>query len=268
MEVLVEKTEYALFGARETNLLSLKVEGTPLKEERTPKLLGHTMEPQNGLSKHVPSMKAANDTRLIQLTAVASPEWGPDREKLRAFSLALVQARMCYGVASWWIDTLLSERERLERVQAQAAHIVAGIPKAANREDALREARLKTINEVAHRRPSEYYPRLKANGPVHANVADSIFPAEHQIHVRLAKVQRLCSTIDDPETRHDAKVLQLDRRVQFNTPTPGRLKADAPEKDAKVYSMRRLQRFSDFDYHVWRDGSVVLNISSGTGALV
>ncbi|CCD20356.1 retrotransposon hot spot protein, putative [Trypanosoma vivax Y486] len=165
MEVSAEKTEYTLFGARETNLLNLKVGETALKEERTPKLLGLTMRLHKGLSKHVMCMKAAANTRLLQLRAVASPEWGPDREKLRAFYLALVQTKMCYGVASWWFDAALSDRERLERVQAQAAHIVAGIPKAANREDALREARLKPINEVAHRRALENYLRLKAKGP-------------------------------------------------------------------------------------------------------
>ncbi|KAH8617256.1 hypothetical protein ERJ75_000393800 [Trypanosoma vivax] len=31
--------------------------------------------------------------------------------------------------------------------------------------------------------------------------------------------------------------------------------------------MRRVQRFSDFDYQVWTDGSVVLDVSSGAGVL-
>ncbi|KAH8616385.1 hypothetical protein ERJ75_000482800 [Trypanosoma vivax] len=174
---------------------------------------------------------------------------------------------MCYGVASWWFDTSLSDRERLEKVQAQAAHIVAGIPKAANREDALRGARLKPTNEVAHRRALECCLRLKAKGPAHAKVADSIFAPERPIHVRLAKVQRLYSTIDSPEKPHDAKVLQLARRVHFTT-TPGGLKADAPEKDKKVHTMRRVQRFRDFDYQVWTEVLVVLDVSSGAGALV
>ncbi|KAG8339596.1 hypothetical protein TRVL_09575 [Trypanosoma vivax] len=226
------------------------------------------MQPHKGLSKHALSMKAAPGTRLMQLRQVASPEWGPDREKLRAFYLALVQAKMCCGVASWWFDTSLSDRGRLKRVQTQAAHIVAGIPKAADREDALREARLKPINEVAHRRALEYYLRLKAKGPVHAKVADSIFPPERQIHVRLAKVQHLYSTIEGLEKPHDATVLQLVRRIRFNTTAPGGLKADAPEKDKKAHTMRRVRRFRDFGYQVWTDGSVVLDVSSGAGALV
>ncbi|KAH8617212.1 putative Reverse transcriptase (RNA dependent DNA polymerase) [Trypanosoma vivax] len=140
MEVSAEKAEYKLFGVRETSLLTLKVGETALKEERTPKLLGLTMQPHKGLSKHVMCMKAAANTRLTQLRAVASPECGTDREKLRAFYLALGQAKMCYGVASWWFDTSLSDLERMERGQTQAAHIVAGIPKAGKREGLLRGA--------------------------------------------------------------------------------------------------------------------------------
>ncbi|KAH8615076.1 hypothetical protein ERJ75_000487800 [Trypanosoma vivax] len=174
---------------------------------------------------------------------------------------------MCYGIASWWFDASLSDRERLERVQAQAAHMVGGIPKAANREDALREARLKSINKVAHRRALEYYLCLKAKGPVHAKVADSIFPPEHPIHIGLATVQHLYSTIDGAEKPHDATVLQLCRRVHFNITTPGGLKADAPEKD-NVHPMRRVQRFREFDCQVWTNGSAVLDVSSGAGALV
>ncbi|CCD11911.1 unnamed protein product [Trypanosoma congolense IL3000] len=116
MEVSAEKTEYTLFAARETNLLSLKVAETVLKEVRTPKLLGLTMQPHKGLSKHVQGVKAAADERPLQLRAVASPEWGPEREKLRAFYRALVQAKVCYGMASLWFYTSLSDRERLEKV--------------------------------------------------------------------------------------------------------------------------------------------------------
>ncbi|KAH8618167.1 putative Reverse transcriptase (RNA dependent DNA polymerase) [Trypanosoma vivax] len=134
VEVSAEKAEHTLFGARETNLLNLKIGEAVLKEERTPKPLGLTMQPHKGLSKHAPSMKATAGTRFTQLRAVVSPEWAPERGKLRAFHLALVQAKMCHGVAPWWFDTSLSDRERLGRVQAQAAHIVAGIPKAADPE--------------------------------------------------------------------------------------------------------------------------------------
>ncbi|KAH8610401.1 hypothetical protein ERJ75_001104200 [Trypanosoma vivax] len=137
----------------------------------------------------------------MQLRAVVTPECGPDKGKLNAFHWALGQAKKSCGVASWSLDTSLSDLERLERVQAQAAHIVKDIPKAVNREDALYEARLKPINEAAHRRALKYYLRLKAKEPVHAKVADSIFPPEHPIHVRLAKVQHFYNTINSPKNR-------------------------------------------------------------------
>ncbi|CCD21331.1 hypothetical protein, conserved, partial [Trypanosoma vivax Y486] len=175
---------------------------------------------------------------------------------------------MYFGAASWWFDTSLSDRERLERVRAQAAHIVAGIPNAFDQEDVLREARLKPINEAAHRRPLEHFLRFKAKGLVHAKVADSIFPPEHPIHARLANAQHLYSANEGPEKPHDAKVLQLCRLVHFNITTPGGLKADAPKKDKKVHTMRRVQRFSDLDYQMWADGSVCVDPSSGAGAPV
>ncbi|KAH8606538.1 hypothetical protein ERJ75_001504900 [Trypanosoma vivax] len=64
------------------NLLNLKVGEAVLKEVGAPKPLGLTVQPHKGLSKHVLSVKEAADTRLMQLRAVASPEWGPEREKL------------------------------------------------------------------------------------------------------------------------------------------------------------------------------------------
>ncbi|KAH8606221.1 putative Reverse transcriptase (RNA dependent DNA polymerase) [Trypanosoma vivax] len=268
VEVSAVETEYKPFGARVTKLLSLKVGEAALKEGRAPKLLGLTVQPHARAAKHVMCMKAAPGTRPLQLSAVAAPERGPDREQLRAFCLALVQNKMCHGVAPWWFDTSLSDRERLERVRAQVAHIVAGIPKAFDREDALYEARLRTVSGVPHRRALEYYLRLKAEGPAHAKVADSIFLPEHPIHARLAKAQHLYSIVGSPEKTHDATALERARRVHFNITTPGGLKADAPEKDAKVHTMLRAQRFSDFGYQVLADGPVVPGVSSGTGAPV
>ncbi|KAH8612904.1 hypothetical protein ERJ75_000844400 [Trypanosoma vivax] len=195
-------------------------------------------------------MTAAPNARLLQLKAVASPEGETAREKLRPFCLALAKTKRSYGVASWWFDTSLSDRERPERVQTQTAHIVAGIPKAANMEDALREARMRPNNAMAHQRASEFFLRLKGKGPVHAKVADSVFPLEHPIHGRLAKAQHLYSNIDSPEKDHGAAMLRLARRVHFNSPTATGLKQDAPEKDRQVHTIGPVRRFSGFDCQV------------------
>ncbi|KAH8604750.1 hypothetical protein ERJ75_001686500 [Trypanosoma vivax] len=242
MEVSAEKTEYTLFGARGTNLLSLKVGEAVLKEVRAPKPLGLTVQPHKGLSKHVLSVKAAAGTRLMQLRAVASPEWGPEREKLRAFCVALVQAKMCYGVASRWFDTRCRiasgwtgcghRRHAQRRVFPKPQS--GGCPARGAAEADQRGSAPEGVGTL---------PCLKAKGPTHAKVADSIFPPEHPIHVRLAKAQRLCSTIGGTEKRHDATALQLAMRVRFNAATPGGLKADAPDKDKKVHTIGRVRRF-------------------------
>ncbi|CCD18575.1 hypothetical protein, conserved [Trypanosoma vivax Y486] len=231
MEVSAEKAEYTLFGPRQKSLLSPREGEAALKEGRAPKLLGLTVQPHKRSTKHALSIEEAAGTQLTQVRqAIAPPEGGTTRDELRAFCLALVQNKMCYAVASWWFDTSLSDRERLGRVQAQAAHIVAGIPKAFERKDALREARLKTVSGVPHRRVLEYYLRLKAKGPVHTEGTSSIFPPERPIYVRRAMVQHSFSTIDSPERPHNATASQLARRVHFNTTTPGGLKADAPKE--------------------------------------
>ncbi|KAH8603209.1 hypothetical protein ERJ75_001846100 [Trypanosoma vivax] len=175
---------------------------------------------------------------------------------------------MCYGVASWWFDTSLSDRERLERVQAQAAHILAGNPKAANWEDALREARLKPTNEVAHRRALEHCLQLKAKGPVHAKVADSIFPPEHPIHVRLAKAQHLCRTINGMGQTARREGVAADQARSLQHHHAGRTQSGRAREVQEGTHHAARERFRDFDYRVWTDGSVVLDVSSGAGALV
>ncbi|KAH8614855.1 hypothetical protein ERJ75_000645300 [Trypanosoma vivax] len=230
MEVSAEKTEYKPFGARGQKLLSLKVGDAALKEGRAPKLLGLAVQPHTRWSEHVMCMKEAPGTCPLLLSAVAAPERGPDREQLRAFHLASVQKKMCYGVASWWFDASVSDRERLERVRAQAARVAAGIPKAFDREDALCEARLKPVSGVPHRRALEYCLQLKVEGPARAKVADSIFRPERSIHVRLAKAQHLCSVVGGPEKTHAATALWRARRVRCNIAAPRGLKADAPKE--------------------------------------
>ncbi|KAG8341384.1 hypothetical protein TRVL_07787 [Trypanosoma vivax] len=79
MEVSAVETEYKPFGARVTKLLSLKVGEAALKEVRTPKLPGLTMQPHKGLNRHALSMKAAAGTRPMQLRTVASPQLCPQK---------------------------------------------------------------------------------------------------------------------------------------------------------------------------------------------
>ncbi|CCD20537.1 reverse transcriptase (RNA-dependent DNA polymerase), partial [Trypanosoma vivax Y486] len=91
VEVSAVETEYKPFGAQATKLLSLKAgEDAHHMLGRAPKLLGLAVQPHARAAKHVMCMKAQPGTRPLQLSAVAAPKRGPNREQLRAFCLALV----------------------------------------------------------------------------------------------------------------------------------------------------------------------------------
>ncbi|CCD18435.1 putative Reverse transcriptase (RNA dependent DNA polymerase) [Trypanosoma vivax] len=155
MRVSAEETARMLFGQRYTSLLSLKIGGPVLKEVRTPLLRGLTVQLHKGLRKHASSVKAREGACLKQLRAEASAEWGPDMEKLRDFCLAAVQDRICYGVASWWFDASLQDRERLGWARAPGTSGI-GQSKSSRCEDAMVVAGLGLMSEEAHRRSLKY----------------------------------------------------------------------------------------------------------------
>ncbi|KAH8609191.1 hypothetical protein ERJ75_001228200 [Trypanosoma vivax] len=63
-----------------------------------------------------PNMPASSmvSFRPVMLRAVVSPEWGPEREKQRAFCPALVQAKVCNAIALCRFVASLPDRERPE----------------------------------------------------------------------------------------------------------------------------------------------------------
>ncbi|KAG8339894.1 hypothetical protein TRVL_09280 [Trypanosoma vivax] len=73
-EASPEKAEYTLFVTREANLLRPMGGKAVLKRGRAPKPFGPAMCPCKWLSERVRSAMGANDARLMQLRAVASPE--------------------------------------------------------------------------------------------------------------------------------------------------------------------------------------------------
>ncbi|CCD16021.1 hypothetical protein, unlikely [Trypanosoma congolense IL3000] len=102
----------------------------------------------------------------------------------------------------------------------------------------------------------------------YAEAADKVFPPQHAIHSKLEKVRHTYNTIEVSVKPHEATVLQWAKEVYFNTTAPGVLKAETPEKERKVHTMRRVQRSNGYDYQAWTDGPVALDVSSGAEALV
>ncbi|KAH8619203.1 hypothetical protein ERJ75_000186700 [Trypanosoma vivax] len=134
-----------------------------LNEGRISRLLCLIAQPHNGLSKRAKSVEASS-TRIMKPKAVASPEWGPQRN-LRAFYLALVRGTICYGNTSWRLEASLPHRERTERVAGYLAHTVAGGREAVRKEGAARETQLRPISNAASRAGFGILPSPESAGP-------------------------------------------------------------------------------------------------------
>jgi len=142
MELSALKTQYTFWGSRQRNSFDLRVHGVPLKETTTPKVLGYTLQPNKGSFTHVREMLNVLRLKLAKIRAIGSPEWGPSRETIRAFYLALIQSKLLYGCAAWWSSTSDSDVLGMENLHCRAAHVIAGVPGTANRMDVVKKARL------------------------------------------------------------------------------------------------------------------------------
>ncbi|KAG8339079.1 hypothetical protein TRVL_10094 [Trypanosoma vivax] len=111
---------------------------------------------------------------------------------------------------------------------------------------------------------------MKSGTVEHAKLVKIGSPNESPDPGSMRTQLRFFRTIGTTERTNETTVLGLLKRAPFNT-APCGLKADASDKEKKVRSRWRLQRFhrfTDFDYQVWADGFVVLDVSSGAEALV
>ncbi|CAD2221701.1 Reverse transcriptase (RNA-dependent DNA polymerase), putative [Angomonas deanei] len=98
MEVSASKTKYTLFGRYKQRL---QLDGRVLDEDKVPKLLGVTLQSASGVRTHVNDIKQQARTRLQKLNAIAAHNWGPSKDVLRAFYMALVQSKLLYGAVAW-----------------------------------------------------------------------------------------------------------------------------------------------------------------------
>lgn len=134
--------------------------------------------------------------KLAKLRAVASPEFGPSRETLRAFYLALIQAKVLYASGAWWFHPSVSNNKTVEALHTRPAHVIAGVPMSANRTDILKEARLHPLHEVATERALEYYLKATKRGGLGKIYASALFRAGHKINSRLQHVASSYTSID------------------------------------------------------------------------
>ncbi|CBH14119.1 hypothetical protein TbgDal_IX1940 [Trypanosoma brucei gambiense DAL972] len=110
MSVNVAKTKCTLFRCIERHTLTLQLDGERIGADRTPKLLGVTFQCLQGMATHAAETRRKMDFRLLQIAAISASTWGPRRQVLRAFYVALVQAHTICGIEVWYWNA--SERSR------------------------------------------------------------------------------------------------------------------------------------------------------------
>ncbi|KEG07415.1 Tbingi protein [Trypanosoma grayi] len=181
MEVNASKTKYAFFGTTSANPFALLYNGAQVTMERLPTLLGITFQKCRGMSSHVARLQQQINQRLMQLAAVSSCSWGPKRDTLRAFYLALVQAKAMYGIEVWYWDASSTSRTTLNAGQYKACKIIAGIPKGSRTEDALLEANSQQLSTMLLAHSLKYMFLYKAQGGAVRNSAKAVYPTEHPV---------------------------------------------------------------------------------------
>ncbi|KAG8339069.1 hypothetical protein TRVL_10105 [Trypanosoma vivax] len=129
----------------------------------------------------------------------------------------------------------------------------------------------KTVSTMVHKKAlRKRLLHMKSGTVEHAKLVKIGSPNESPYPGSMRPQLCFFRTIGSTERTNETTASGLLKRAPFNT-TPCDLKADASDKEKKVRSRWRLQRFhrfTDFDYQVWADGSVVMDVSSGAGALV
>lgn len=156
----------------------------------------------------------------------------------------------------------------LKKLHCHAASAIAGIPRGASRDDALKEARLDTLESVVHRRSIEYYLNSTTRGGHLKEIAEDMFTHDHPFHEALRYVEQAYSAVDDFSVPHFSSALWIAPRVYFNTTAPGGLTADAPDDEKHAACVERVSRFIGAHYTLWTGGSVTTDVHSGSAALL
>ncbi|PWV20254.1 hypothetical protein C3747_7g209 [Trypanosoma cruzi] len=88
------------------------------------------------------------EQRLLHLKLILSVAWRTTRDTLRAFHLALVQAKAMYGIAVWHWGASPASRSTPNSAQYQRSKMISGIPKGSRMEDAVLETEPRPLPDV------------------------------------------------------------------------------------------------------------------------
>nr|CAJ16761.1 hypothetical protein Tb10.v4.0050 [Trypanosoma brucei brucei TREU927] len=94
-----------------------------------------------------------------------------------------------------------------------------------------------------------------------------MFLPSHPIHTHLHSVSHLYEEMDRQEKPYTASAVQLAGRLYFTT-APNGLHSDASDIEKKRHVMQRVRGLKEYNYQVFTDVLMILDESSGSGAII
>ncbi|KEG05254.1 Tbingi protein, partial [Trypanosoma grayi] len=202
----------------------------------------------------------------------------PKRDTLRAFYLALVQAKAMYGIEVWYWDASSTSRSALDAGQCKASKIIAGIRKGNRIEHALLEASPQPRSTMVLTRSLKYMLLCETLGGLCVTVAEW--------YTRPTAPQDNCITPPWHNTQNphiEARVpplapltLRWASRALFHTSLEG-VTAEDPDEAKHQACTRWIARHfrrkgpkppDRLHYELWTDGSFELGVKSSAAAMI
>ena len=251
--------------------LRVVLDGCEVVREKNPRFLGVTFDNRLLFQKHVDSIVARAKGRVRVLRRLAGSDWGWSKSLLRRTYVALVRSVLLYGVSAWGPWLCLSGWERLERVQLDAARVIAGLLRSTPREAVLAEARLPELRSVAGMRWLLEWDKCKR---VAAGNPRSVWSSMH-VRQRLRKVGWRNVAREMDERWLPGGVVRSGLRLSVAPTTDwttlvckvaGRKRELAEEN--RLFAVSRLRECSGVDCVVYTDGSAGGLRDGGAGVVV
>jgi hypothetical protein len=130
-----DKCGYTIFTTENSQRqvkLDLTINNTPIPPEPNPKILGITFDQALTFNTHVKTSTDKCKKSLNIIKAIASKDWGKQKETLLASYNAITQSQLEYGCTVWGPTIAKTNMNELQKVQNSALRIVTGCTKDTN----------------------------------------------------------------------------------------------------------------------------------------
>jgi len=278
LKLNVAKCETMLFSmdaAEAEYKPSIEINGEECTKVKLATFLGVTYDRRLCFNEHVKRVTEKAKKRINIMRAVASQEWGFDQELLKSTYIAMCRSVIEYGLVAWYPWISKTDREKIEKVQLEAARVITGLVVSSPKEAVLLEA---DLNEICKRALTnctiavEKSRRLNKNNPRKAIT-------EKDIKIRLKKGEWR-----EQANKRWRDIMETDRvDEKWNFPRMCKPwleiknkeyvnglegKKSESERRNKEEAMRMLERGNDWDVTIYTDGSAEEGRKIGGAAAV